>query len=72
MLCAVTGGWLQLVFVVACKVGATGALVLGPLYAEELFPANVRSAASQASSLVRLPFSTFESHFIFSTSFSMP
>lgn len=49
-----TRGWLQLVFVVACKVGITGALVLGPLYAEELFPGNVRSAASQACSLVRL------------------
>lgn len=53
MLCAVTHGWLQLVFVTACKLGITGALVLGPLYAEELFPGNVRSAASRVCSLVQ-------------------
>lgn len=68
MLCAVTHGWLQLVFVVACKVGVTGALVLGPLYAEELFPGNVRSAASQACSLVstallQLPFTASHPQF---------
>jgi hypothetical protein len=53
-LCAVTRGWLQLAFAVACKVGASAALALNPVYTDELFPANVRAAAVYACSLVSL------------------
>lgn len=53
MLCAVTGGWLQMAFAAASKVGAAGALALSPLFTEELFPGNVRVAAVHACSLVR-------------------